>query len=499
MRNWDPSAVSRFQEMRAALADDRHRPLYHFVAPANWMNDPNGASLWKGKYHLFYQYNPNGPFWGTIHWGHAVSSDLVHWEDLPIALAPSKHGPDRDGCWSGCIVNDDGTPTALYTGIEPQTVCLATSDDDLRTWKQCATPIVSQPPSDLELTGFPSVTGNPSADFRDPFVWQEAGRWFMLVGAGLREKGGTALLYDSGDLRQWRYLRSILSGVIGADCNMWECPGLLRFGEYCVLLVCPHPEAKYVYWMAGEWRNGTLQEHHRDKLDLGTYVYAAQCLHDPAHDRYLLWTWIKEGRSIEAQRSAGWSGLLSLPKQCSFGANGRLIVKPAPELASLRRESRSIVDKRFTAATENPFAGFEGDCLEVDAELSFEESAICHLSLRISPDNAEQTTISYAKREESLTVDCSRSSLDPDVDHLIVRAPLSPDPQGRIQFHVFLDRSVLEVFLGDQRCVTQRLYPTRNNSLGVRFAVKNGPAMVHRLSIWKLASIWPDRVKAHDS
>ena len=128
-------ATMAFRDLRAKLAGDRHRPLYHFIAPANWMNDPNGAFFWKGKYHLFYQYNPNGPFWGTIHWGHAISSDLVHWEDLPIALVPSKDGPDKGGCWSGCVVDDNGVPTALYTGLEPQTVCLATGDDELRTWK----------------------------------------------------------------------------------------------------------------------------------------------------------------------------------------------------------------------------------------------------------------------------------------------------------------------------------------------------------------------------
>ncbi len=82
------NATSTFRKMREGLAGDRHRPLYHFIGPANWMNDPNGAFFWKGNYHLFYQYNPNGPFWGTIHWGHAVSSDLVHWEDFPIALCP---------------------------------------------------------------------------------------------------------------------------------------------------------------------------------------------------------------------------------------------------------------------------------------------------------------------------------------------------------------------------------------------------------------------------
>lgn len=488
--------ASAFQEMRGALAGDRHRPLYHFVAPANWMNDPNGTFLWKGKYHLFYQYNPNGPYWGTIHWGHAVSSDLVHWEDLPVALAPSKNGPDQQGCWSGCVVDDNGVPTAFYTGLEPQSVCLATGDDELKNWKQCDTPAISGPPPDLQLTGFPSITGHPSADFRDPFVWRETDRWFMLIGAGLREQGGTALLYDSVDLRHWRYLRPILNGVIGTDCNMWECPVFLRSGQHRVLLVCPHPEAKHVYWIAGQWRNGSLQEYRRDKLDWGTYVYAPQCLHDSARDRYLLWTWIKEGRSIEVQHAAGWSGMLSLPKACSLDANGSLIIEPAPELASLRRESRSIVNERFTAATANPFAGFEGDCLEIDVELSFDEPAICHLCLRVSPDDAEQTTIAYNTSEKTLTVDCNRSSLDPEVDHPIVSAPLSPDQRDRLCFRVFLDRSVLEVFLAGERCITQRLYPSRENSLCLRFKVISGSAIIHRLCAWRLGPIWPNRVKS---
>src|ERR1700723_2534620 len=100
------TALSTLHHSRDALPGDRHRPLYHFLAPANWMNDPNGAILWKGKYHLFYQYNPNSASWGSIHWGHTVSSDLVHWEDFPIALAPSQDGPDKHGCWSGCVVDN---------------------------------------------------------------------------------------------------------------------------------------------------------------------------------------------------------------------------------------------------------------------------------------------------------------------------------------------------------------------------------------------------------
>ena len=482
-----------FRELRLALARERHRPLYHFVAPANWMNDPNGAFFWKGKYHLFYQYNPNGPFWGTIHWGHAASSDLVHWEDLPIALAPSKDGPDKEGCWSGCVVNDDGIPTALYSGLEPQTVCLATSDDELRTWKKHPIPVINGPPPDPGWTGFPSITGHPSADFRDPYVWREEDRWFLLIGAGRREKGGMALLYDSEDLRHWRYLRPLLTGVVGTDCNMWECPILLRSGDRCALLISPHPEGKYVYWISGEWQDGVLREYRRDKLDWGEYVYAPQCLQHAVSTRYLLWTWIKEGRAAEAQRAAGWSGLLSLPKECGLDVDGNLIVKPAAELTILRTEGRSIKGEKITPTSENPLSGFEGDCLEIEAELSFDEPTVCELIIRASPDQMESTSITYSSTEKILTVDGSRASLDPYVDHAIISGPLSADDQGVVRFRAFLDRSVLEVFAADRGCMTQRLYPTREDSLGVSFLVRKGSAIVHRLSAWRMAAVWPNQ------
>jgi beta-fructofuranosidase len=100
----------------ARRVNDPQRPRYHFLPPANWMHDPNGLIQWGTTYHLFYQYNPNGPFHGTIHWGHATSEDLVHWRHLPIALTPTPGGADADGCWSGCALNDDGIPTLLAEG-----------------------------------------------------------------------------------------------------------------------------------------------------------------------------------------------------------------------------------------------------------------------------------------------------------------------------------------------------------------------------------------------
>jgi beta-fructofuranosidase len=488
------TSVSTSDNLRGALAGDRHRPLYHFLAPANWMNDPNGAILWKGKYHLFYQYNPNGPFWGTLHWGHAASSDLLHWEDFPIALAPSQDGPDQHGCWSGCVVDDRGIPTALYTATGPQTVCLATGDQDLRNWTKQEAPVISKPPPELELTGFPSITGDLSADFRDPFVWREGERWYLLMGSGFREKGGTVLLYESEDLRRWRYLQPFLSAMVGPDCNMFECPILLRAGDRGALFVCPHPEAKYVSWFAGNRESGVLHERRRGQLDYGVYAYAANVLHDTIHDRNLLWTWIKEGRPGKVRRAAGWAGLLSLPKECTLDTNYNLVLKPAAELVSLRTESRIIEGQRLTSSSENPLLGFAGDCLEIEVEFSFDESTVCQLNLRVSPDGAECTTISYHSAEKSLVVDGSKSSLDPDVHNLSFSGSLAADQNGLVRFHAFLDRSVLEVFLANSACITQRLYPTREDSLGVSFTVKKGAVILRRLASWKMAPVWPNNL-----
>ena len=148
------SAAAEAKRLRRQMADDPHRPRYHFTPPANWMNDPNGIIEWDGKYHLFYQHNPYAAVWDNMHWGHAVSSDLLHWTDLPVALSPTADGPDEDGCWSGCAVDDNGVPTILYTGVrgdwtlpQNQRVCLATGNADLTSWEKYAgNAIIAYPP-----------------------------------------------------------------------------------------------------------------------------------------------------------------------------------------------------------------------------------------------------------------------------------------------------------------------------------------------------------------
>ncbi|MBN2309561.1 MAG: glycoside hydrolase family 32 protein, partial [Candidatus Hydrogenedentes bacterium] len=177
------------------------------------MNDPNGLIQWKGQYHLFYQHNPGEAVWGNMHWGHAVSADLIHWRHLPIALAPEPDGPDAFGVFSGCAVDNDGIPTLVYTGVAPpETQCIATGSDDLVTWtKYEGNPVIAGPPDEFEVTGF-----------RDPKVWRDGDTWDMVVGSGIEGKGGAVLLYRSPDLINWTYLRPLHIGDADKTGPMWE-------------------------------------------------------------------------------------------------------------------------------------------------------------------------------------------------------------------------------------------------------------------------------------
>ncbi|MBZ0288494.1 MAG: glycoside hydrolase family 32 protein, partial [Anaerolineae bacterium] len=221
------------RDARQKLAGDLHRPIYHYQPPYNWMNDPNGLIHWKGEYHLFYQHNPDSPLHANMHWGHAVSPDLVHWEDLPIALAPTPGGPDKDGVWSGCAVNGDGVPTIFYTGVFPECQLVVRASDDMRSFEKYAgNPVIAAPPSGLNVTGF-----------RDPFVWKEADGWYMVVGSGIKGVGGTVFLYRSPDLLYWEYIHPLLMGSKDETGVMWECPGFFNLGDKWVLYVSITPLA----------------------------------------------------------------------------------------------------------------------------------------------------------------------------------------------------------------------------------------------------------------
>jgi beta-fructofuranosidase len=469
--------------------DDPHRPRYHFLPPANWLNDPNGLIQWKGQYHLFYQYNPAGPFHGTIHWGHAVSADLAHWRHLPIALEPSAGGPDEDGCWSGCAVDDAGVPTLIYSGNRngAQRPCLATSADDLLTWrKDAGNPVIAEPPPGLELV-----------EFRDHCVWREDGVWYQLIGAGLQGQGGTALLYRSADLHSWEYLHPLLVGDQQRVTpiwtgSMWECPDFFALDGQHVLITSIWDKRKLHYSAAfvGSYRDQRLLPDIEHKLDYGDrYFYAPQTFRD-SQGRRIIFGWLQEGRSVEEQRASGWSGVMSLPRILTLGPDKHVCMLPAPELAQLRAEHIRCGAMAVLADQTIVVPQIAGDTFELVVELAAARDGRCGIVVRRTPDGAEQTRISYDAALRQLIVDRTQSSLDPSTDRNVHVAPLALGPDEPLRLRLFLDRSVLEVFANQRVSITSRIYPTRADSLAVALLAEREDAQLLHFDAWRMRSIW---------
>lgn len=444
---------SETQEEREArwtkAAQDSHRPQYHYQPPPAWMNDPNGPFSWKGVYHMFYQYNPGKPFWGDMHWGHAVSPDLVRWTTVPIALAPTPGGPDKDGCFSGCAVDDDSVPTFVYTGVSPEVQCIATSTDDLMTWQKYAgNPVISAPPAGLTVTGF-----------RDPCVWKEENVWYMLIGSGIKDAGGTSFLYRSTDLIDWEYLHPLYA------CDrarpMHECPDFFPLGDQHVLLT----SADGMHWDVGACANHTFTPERHGRVDWGHY-YAARTLL-AADGRRLMWGWITEGRSEEEQILAGWSGALSLTRVLTLGSDHTLRMEPVTELHTLRGRHWRFDDLTLGPSDDTrPLDGVQGDCLELIA--------------RFAPNDAKTFGV--------IVQGTDRIGYDRQTQQ-VLQAPLELASDEEMVLRIFVDRSVTEVFANSRACQTLRTYHKPTDSRDVRVFAHGGRATVTSIDIWEMKSM----------
>jgi beta-fructofuranosidase len=482
--------------LRRRFARDAQRPAYHFLAPANWMNDPNGPISFGGRWHLFYQHNPSAAEWGNMHWGHAVSEDLVRWRDLPVALAPAPGGPDKDGCHSGSAVDDGGVPTLIYTGVRPECTCIARaadpSDPDLARWeKHPGNPLVAAPPEGLDVAGF-----------RDPCAWREHDEWRHVVGSGIKGKGGAALLYRSRDLVDWEYVGPLFeqsSERLGdlATGLMWECPQLFQLGDRHVLVVSALRRGGGGYHHAVRFLGGydgrRFTPESAARLDLGDDFYAPARGLDPS-GRVLLWGWSPEARTADSQAKAGWAGCLTLPRVLSLGEEGSLRVGPARELESLRRGHRRFGPVDLGPGRKRALAGLEGlagDRLEITAEFDAGGARSFGLAVRRSPGGEEETIVACDPAEGRLIVDRARSSLDPEAARGVAGGAFRPADLRRVRLRVFLDRSIVEVYADGRETLTARVYPVRPDSLGVDAFAVGGRATLLSLDAWEMEPVWP--------
>lgn len=455
---------------------DLYRPSYHFTAPKNWLNDPNGLCYHQSKYHLYYQHNPNGPFWGDMHWGHATSLDLVTWRDEPVALQPSQGYHDQAGCFSGSFALVSGVPTLFYTGYTPerQVQCVATSSD-LQHWiKQPERTIIDPPP------------GVGSSDFRDPYVFQHDGRWYMVVGASIRSERGQCLLYRSDNGIHFSYLHPLFTSPNLALGVLWECPNFFALGDRWVLTVSIWPNLAAHYFV-GQFVDERFVAEGDGVLDVDGGAFAHLAMQAP-DGRILQWAWINEQRTQSHIDPGGWAGALTVPRNLSLCPQRGLISQPVEEIKALRGSPIAI---ESTGATRGVLHRFEGRCLDIEATFTMQDRLKVGLTLLASPDGQEFTRVYFWPDARRLVIERAHSSLDPQTRRQDIFGLLCLEDGEALQLRILLDHSVLEVFANGRLTLTTRVYPSRADSM-LASSFVDGFAQVE-IKAWHMGNIHAHR------
>ncbi|MFT3891504.1 MAG: glycoside hydrolase family 32 protein [Anaerolineales bacterium] len=467
---------------------DTFRPQYHFTPPNMWMNDPNGCVFYNGEYHLFYQHHPESTLWGPMHWGHAVSRDLVDWKHLPIALYPDESGMIFSGSaivdWNNTAGFGKEALVAIFTYNKDykESQNLAYSTDNGRTWTKYANnPIVPAPV--------------PPADFRDPKVIRYHDYWVMLLAAGNK-----VVFYVSADLKLWKQSGSFGNGY-GSTDGVWETPDLFQ------LPVEGTDETRWVLtvgvgaghiaggsgtqYFIGDFDGKTFtSENPEDTVlwaDFGADYYAPQSWSDEPNQRRLMIGWMNNWQYARLVPTDDWNGAFSVIRELSLRrtADGiRLIHKPISELQSLREEHQHWQEQVIQSNT-NLLAGVQGRALEIIAEFKITDTTE-DFGFRLRVGENEHTDIRYSVKEKRLSLD-RRNSGQVDFHEDFPKthsAALSPI-ENTIRLHIFVDNCSVEVFANDGLTViTDQIFPDEA-SQGLEIFTE-GEVILHSLDIFHL-------------
>jgi sucrose-6-phosphate hydrolase SacC (GH32 family) len=490
------SAAQATETGETMTLDEPFRPQYHVSVPQNWANDPNGLVFNDGEYHLYYQHNPDDIVWGPMHWGHAVSADLVNWTHLPIALYPDELGT----IFSGSAVIDhnntagfgEGAMVAIFThndnGRQMQSV--AGSTDNGRTWTKYAGNPVLEPPKNIR-------------NFRDPKVfWYEteggAGHWVMAVSGG-----NIILFFTSPDLLNWESSGGF-GLTFGATCGVWETPDLFPLpvdggpDSRWVLAVaiggCAPAGGSGMQYFVGSFDGQTFtSDDDKDTIlwaDFGADFYAPQSWSEEPDGRRLWLAWMNNWTYAQDIPASTWRGAFTVPRELTLVTTPegvRLTQQPIAELQQLRGRQWQWRDEVIEPDSDL-LDEVSGETLEIVAEFALADLADAdRFGFRLRTGDGEYTTVGYATKARTLYVDRAQSG---DVAfntgfgavHTATMEPLD----GLIRLHILVDRSSVEVFGNDGRVVfTEQIFPA-GDSLGLELFLDGRQVTLNTLDIWQL-------------
>jgi beta-fructofuranosidase len=525
--------LKRFRISREAKADDPHRPIYHYVNPEGRLNDPNGLCFWQGRWHLFYQAYPlDDP---RQHWGHAVSDDLIHWQDLPLAIYP---GPER-ACFSGAtfvdadatfqeraalygrtIINGDvgikkveeDRVIAMYHGTTVGNMVAVSSDPLLLNWEKLTGEAV------IPMDGIDEL--KPPYRIFDACIWKKGDLYYSLSAGTLPEgpddkriRGN--FLWKSTDLADWEYMHPFVEddhySRVGDD---GACPYFWPIGDKYIL-------AHYSHTRGGKYLLGDY-DLDRDKFvvtDGGDFNFGASSpsgVHAPSaypdgDDGVIIIFNMNPGEPTP-RGDLIWNQIMTLPRRLTLLPDdplNNLRVEPAGDVESLRRDLVHVEPRTLPANQEIVLDGVQGNAIEIEAEINAKNANVIELNVLRSPDKEEYTRILFykgrgnrhrewgrldprAKMVDSvLTIDASMASTLPGIR---TRPPESGSlyipPDETLKLRVFVDKSVIEIFVNEKLCVSMRVYPGREDSTGVSIRAQGNDAELLSLDAWQMNNIY---------
>lgn len=431
------------------VTNSRYRLGYHIMPKSGWINDPNGFSYYNNHYHIFYQHYPYDAEWGPMHWGHARSKDLIHWETLPIALTPGD-SEDKDGCFSGTAIEKDGRLYLFYTGHhyygdnDPdhfwQNQNLAYSDDGINFSKYSKNAIIPEAPKDN------------THHFRDPKVWKHQDDYYMIVGSQNKNELGRIIMYNSKDLLNWHYVGPVSeSRGQSTEGYMWECPDLFELDDKYVLLFSPQgmkaEKEQYLnlfqngYFIGdfdfkkSAFNRGTFKE-----LDHGHDFYAPQTMKSPDGRRILI-GWMAMWESNMPEKEDGWSGALTLPRELKL-KNNHIYMSPIEELKTLRKDNGKhasfILDKPKLLSKEK---------FQLEFNIEIPNS---NFSIELKNDHNMLLSLTYDALYQKFKLYRSDKN---DFRYSTIKN------NDNLNLQIYLDTSSIEIFINDGESVfTERYY-----------------------------------------
>ncbi|HEY3372206.1 MAG TPA: glycoside hydrolase family 32 protein [Prolixibacteraceae bacterium] len=453
--------------------DELYRPQFHFTPEKNWMNDPNGLVYYKGEYHLFYQHNPFGKEWGYMHWGHAVSTDLVHWEHLPIALTPDNDSKDKElgTAFSGCGLVDQNNLTGLQKGDEKTILLfytskgmgqrLAYSTDKGRTF--------------LKYEKNPLIAFDETDDARDPKVfWHEPSKQYVMVlyrRPNNNDKLKGVSFYTSKNLLDWEFKNHVV--------GFFECPDLVELpvnrradDKKWVLF---DGDGSYVI---GQFDGEKfIAESTKIWSDYGKNYYATQTWSNiPESDgRTIQIAWMKGGEYTDMP----FNGQMTFPCELSltkYQEGIKLTRKPIKEIELLHQKGEVWENKNLIPGIQkNLLHGVKGDCFHIIGNFKLKTVDSFGFVVRLDKEK-NGNDITYTVKTNSLSC-LGQSTVVKPVD-------------GMIKLEILMDRSSIEIFANDGKVVLSSTFTAKEDADGIYLFNIGGELEIEKLEIYPMKSIW---------